>query len=140
MAGWQNLTFNRPFDNYPQFLPLYVGARLMNWKIKEKIYSAFKRHGDQDGPDEGDGDRLSPVARKVKTIMADTFKVDLNAINEDTSPDNLDRWTSLKHVDLVLNLQQAFDIEFTDSQIVEELFTYKTIGQTVEAALTKIAG
>ena len=109
----------------------------MNWKFKEKIYSAFKRRGDEYGPADA-GDRLSPVAQKVKSIMAETFKVEPNAINADTSPDNLDQWTSLKHVDLVLNLQQAFDIEFTDSQIVEELLTYKTIVQTVEAALTSM--
>jgi acyl carrier protein len=109
----------------------------MTWKIKEKIHSAFKRHHNEYGSAE-DGDQLPFVAQKIKSIMAETFKVDLNAINEDTSPDNLDQWTSLKHVDLVLNLQQAFEIEFTDSQIVEELLTYKTIVQTVEAALTKI--
>ena len=107
----------------------------MNWKIKAKIYSAFKRCGDDYDPADA-GDHLSPVAQKVKSIMAETFKVAPNAINADTSPDNLDQWTSLKHVDLVLNLQQAFDIEFTDSQIVEELLSYKTIVQTVEAALT----
>lgn len=86
------------------------------------------------------GDQMPFVEQKIRSIMAETFQVDSDAINEDTSPDNLDRWTSLKHVDLVLNLQQAFGIEFTDSQIVEDLLTYKTIVQTVEAALTKIAG
>jgi acyl carrier protein len=109
----------------------------MTWKIKEKIHSAFKRRENECGPAE-DGDQLPLVEQKIKSIMAETFKVELNAINEDASPDNLDRWTSLKHVDLVLNLQQAFDIEFTDSQIVEELLTYKTIVQTVEAELAKI--
>ena len=108
----------------------------MTWKIREKIHSAFKRRENGCGPAK-DGDQLSPVEQKIKSIMAETFKVDLNAVKEDTSPDNLDRWTSLKHVDLVLNLQQAFDIEFTDSQIVEELLTYKTIVQTVEAALQR---
>jgi acyl carrier protein len=109
----------------------------MPWKIKEKIHSTFNRQGEEYDPTD-DGDRLSLVEQKIKSIMAKTFKVDLNAINDDASPDNLDQWTSLKHVDLVLNLQQAFDIEFTDSQIVEELLTYKTIVQTVEAALTSM--
>jgi acyl carrier protein len=108
----------------------------MTWKIKEKIHSALKRRDNECGPAE-DGDQLSPVEQKIKSIMAETFKVEPNAINEDTSPDNLTQWTSLKHVDLVLNLQQAFEIEFTDSQIVEELLTYQTIVKTVEAALQR---
>jgi acyl carrier protein len=108
----------------------------MTRKIREKIHSAFKRREIGCGPAK-DGDQLSPVEQKIKSIMAETFKVEPNAINKNTSPDNLDRWTSLKHVDLVLNLQQAFDIEFTDSQIVEELLTFKTIAQTIEAALQR---
>jgi acyl carrier protein len=109
----------------------------MNWNIGEKIYSASKRRDDEGGGDEN-GDPMLYVEQKIRSIMAETFQVDPDAINEDTSPDNLDRWTSLRHVDLVLNLQQAFDIEFTDSQIVEELLAYKTIVQTVKAALTSM--
>ena len=101
------------------------------------MYSASKRRDDESGSAEN-GDQMPFVEQKIRSIMAETFQVDPEAINEDTSPDNLDRWTSLKHVDLVLNLQQAFDIEFTDSQIVEELLAYKTIVQTVKAALTSM--
>jgi len=96
--------------------------------------SASERRDDKVDSVEND-DQMPVVEQKIRSIMAETFQVDFNAINEDASPDNLDRWTSLKHVDLVLNLQQAFDIEFTDSQIVEELLAYKTIVQTVAAAL-----
>jgi acyl carrier protein len=98
------------------------------------MYSSSKRRDDKVGSVEN-GDQMPVVEQKIRSIMAETFQVGPDSINEDTSPDNLDRWTSLKHVDLVLNLQQAFDIEFTDSQIVEELLTYKTIIQTVAAAL-----
>lgn len=106
----------------------------MIWKAGEKMYSTSKCRDDKVGSVEN-GDQMPFVEQKIRSIMAETFQVASDAINEDTSPDNLDRWTSLKHVDLVLNLQQAFDIEFTDSQIVEELLAYKTIVQTVAAAL-----
>jgi acyl carrier protein len=101
--------------------------------------SASERRDDEVGSPRNDGGQLPFLEQKIRSIMAETFQIELNAINEDTSPDNLDRWTSLKHVDLVLNLQQAFDIEFTDSQIVEELFSCKTIVQTVAAALKERA-
>jgi acyl carrier protein len=106
----------------------------MTWKFKEKISKAFKTPHHKPGFSH-DGDQLISVEQKIKAIMAKTFKVDINLVTEDTSSENLDRWTSLAHVDLVLNLQQAFDLEFTDSQIVEALLSYKTIVQTVEAAL-----
>ena len=79
-------------------------------------------------------DELSSVEQKIKTIMANVFRVDINDINDETSADNIDQWTSLEHVDFLVNLQKEFDIEFTDSQIVEML-SYKTVVQNVTAAI-----
>ena len=79
-------------------------------------------------------DPLTSVEQKIKAIMAKIFKIDINDVNEDTSADNVDHWNSLEHVDLLVNLQKEFDIEFTDSQIVEML-SYKTVVQNVTAAI-----
>jgi len=82
-------------------------------------------------------DPPTAVEQKIKTIMARVFKIDLDEINEASSSDNLVQWTSLGHVDFVLELQKEFDVEFTDTQIVEELLSFKTVVQTVEKALTE---
>ncbi len=79
-------------------------------------------------------DELSSMEQKVKVVMANVFKIDINEINEETSADNIDQWTSLEHVDLLVNLQKEFDIEFTDSQIVEML-SYKSVVQNVSTAI-----
>jgi acyl carrier protein len=76
------------------------------------------------------------VEQRIKAIMVSVFKIDIGEINDETSSDNVPQWTSLEHVDFVLNLQKEFDIEFTDSQIVEELLSYPTIVRTVTAAIT----
>jgi acyl carrier protein len=81
-----------------------------------------------------DVDELSSVEQKIKAIMVNVFKIDMNEINAETSADNIDHWTSLEHVDFLVNLQKEFDIEFTDSQIVEML-SYKTVVQNVTAAI-----
>ena len=75
------------------------------------------------------------MEHKIKAIMAKVFKLDINDIDEDTSPENVHQWTSLEHVEFVLNLQREFDVEFTDSQIVEGLLSYKAAVETVKAAL-----
>ena len=76
----------------------------------------------------------SAVEQKVRAIMATVFKIDLKDITEDTSADDIDRWTSIEHVDFLVNLQKEFEIELTDSQIVEML-SYKTVVENVKAAL-----
>ena len=80
-------------------------------------------------------DELSSMEKKIKAIMANVFKIEINEINEETSADNVDHWTSLEHVDFLVNLQKEFDIEFTDSQIVE-MQSYKTVVQNVMTAIT----
>ena len=80
-------------------------------------------------------DESTSVEQRIKAIMANVFRIDINDINEETSADNMDQWTSLEHVDFLVNLQKDFDIEFTDSQIVEML-SYLSVVQNVRAAIT----
>ena len=103
-------------------------------KIKALLSNAKKAEVHEDGAID-DVDLTPSVEQKIKEVMASIFKIDINDINENTSADTIDQWTSLEHVDFILNLQKEFDIEFTDSQIVEELLSYKTIVQTVRAAI-----
>jgi acyl carrier protein len=78
-------------------------------------------------------DELS-VERKIKAIMAKVFKIGIDEVDEDTSADDVDQWNSLAHVDFLVALQKEFDIEFTDSQLVEML-SYKAVVQGVTTAI-----
>ena len=63
---------------------------------------------------------------RVKNVMASVFEVDSKSINEITSSDSIDSWDSLKHINLVVALEEEFDITFDDEEILE-LVTYKLI-------------
>jgi acyl carrier protein len=58
---------------------------------------------------------------KLKQVLADVFKIDIQSINDDTSVDNVEKWDSLNHLNLVLALEEAFDISFTEEQTIEIL-------------------
>ena len=105
-------------------------------KIQTILSKVVKAEIREDEAVEND-DELSLIEKKIKAIMANVFKIEINEINEETSADNVDHWTSLEHVDFLVNLQKEFDIEFTDSQIVEML-SYKTVVQNVTAAIKGI--
>ena len=79
-------------------------------------------------------DDAASLEMRVKAIMAAVFKIDINDINDETSSDTIDQWTSLEHVDFLVKLQTEFEIELTDSQIVEML-SYPAVVQNVEVAL-----
>ena len=43
--------------------------------------------------------------QKLKEIIASVFKVDASSINNETSPDTIENWDSLNHLNLVLALE-----------------------------------
>ena len=53
--------------------------------------------------------------------MASVFEVPVNDINEDSSPDTIENWDSLRHMNLITVLEEEFDIRFNDDQIIEML-------------------
>lgn len=63
---------------------------------------------------------------KLKEVLARIFGVELAEITENASPDTIASWDSLRHMNLVMALEEAFSVEFTDDQIVE-ILSYKLI-------------
>lgn len=68
---------------------------------------------------------------RIKQVMSDVLDVDINDINEDTSPETLEAWDSLKQMNLIVALEEEFNLEFTDEEI-EDLLNFKLIKLTIE--------
>ena len=58
------------------------------------------------------------MKRTVEHIMADVLKIDETDITDNLTIDDLEIWDSLKHMDLVVSIEQAFKIELTLDEIV----------------------
>ena len=71
------------------------------------------------------------IREKVVQIMADVIGVDAGTIDDESSPDTVEAWDSLKHMNLVLSVEEVFEIQFTDNQIVEML----SVRAIIEAVL-----
>lgn len=56
---------------------------------------------------------------RVRRICSQIFGIAAETIDEDTSPDTVLNWDSLKHMNLVLALEEEFGVQFTDTQTVE---------------------
>jgi len=64
--------------------------------------------------------------QKLKEVLSRIFSVSLEMITDEASPDTIHNWDSLRHMNLVLALEEEFDMEFTDDQVVE-ILSYKLI-------------
>ena len=58
---------------------------------------------------------------KLKQVLADIFGIDAATVDETTSVDTVERWDSLNHLNLVLALEQQFNVTLTEEQTVEIL-------------------
>ena len=56
---------------------------------------------------------------KLKQILAGTFQLEVNEIDDDASPDTLDKWDSLQHLNLIMSLEEGFSISFSEDEVVE---------------------
>jgi acyl carrier protein len=63
---------------------------------------------------------------KLKTIIANIFEIDFNNVNESTSQDTISNWDSIHHLNLIVSLEESFNITFTDEETVD-LTSFKTI-------------
>ena len=59
------------------------------------------------------------IEKRVINVMSSVFGISKEQINENSSPDTIDNWDSLKHMNLVVALEEEFKIEFTDDNITE---------------------
>jgi acyl carrier protein len=69
---------------------------------------------------------MRPQEQKLKGVLSRIFNVGMDMITEDASPDTIESWDSIHHMNLVLALEEEFGVEFTDDQVVE-ILSYQLI-------------
>lgn len=58
---------------------------------------------------------------QIKELMANIFEVEVSDIGDDASPESIESWDSLKHMNLIVALEEEFNIQFTDEEILQML-------------------
>lgn len=70
----------------------------------------------------------------LKQVMSTILGVELSIIDENASTDNLPNWDSLRHINLVLALEQEFQIQISDDD-ADSIKSYKLIKLVLEELL-----
>jgi acyl carrier protein len=72
------------------------------------------------------------MENRIKKAMGDLFNFDVNSINNESSSDNIENWDSLKHMNLIIALEDEFNII---SDNIEDLLNYQLICLAVGEAI-----
>lgn len=67
---------------------------------------------------------------RIRLVMSQIFSVDAEAITMDSSPETIERWDSLKHMQLIMALEDEFGIQFPDD-VIPELVSFAAICDAV---------
>ncbi len=71
---------------------------------------------------------------KLKTVISAVLSVPPSSINSDSSKDNIEGWDSLKHMNLILALEEEFQITIPDEE-AGNLTSYPLIKLVLEELL-----
>jgi acyl carrier protein len=59
------------------------------------------------------------LKERVFKIISQVMNVPVAAVNEQSSPENLERWDSFQHINLILALEEEFKTKFNDAEIMQ---------------------
>lgn len=80
----------------------------------------------------------STVIDQVRTLAADLFGVPREAITAETSPDTMEQWDSMQHLNLMLELEMTFGVKFTARE-QSEMLSIGALSSAVERKLGRAA-
>jgi acyl carrier protein len=76
-----------------------------------------------------------PLLDRVRGIAADVLEVPPDQINLDSSPATIETWDSVHHLNLVLALEQDFNLQFEP----EEIDQIGSVGEIVAVVGRKLS-
>lgn len=67
------------------------------------------------------------MKERVFKVISQIMNVRINTVNENSSSSTIEEWDSLKHMNLILALEEEFGVQFTDEQIVDMVSVEKIL-------------
>lgn len=78
---------------------------------------------------------MSPtIFEQIRTLASDLFAIPASRIDSTSSPESIESWDSVQHLNLVLALEEKFHLQL----MPEEVEQMKTIGDVVKVVEGKL--
>lgn len=75
----------------------------------------------------------SEIYEKLNEIFRDVLDNDEIELNDASKADDIEEWTSLTHIQLIVEIEKAFKLRFTSEEILE----WNNVGEMVDSILAK---
>jgi acyl carrier protein len=74
------------------------------------------------------------ISKKIKNTMSAVLNVPIKKISVTSSPDNIKNWDSIKHLQLIIALEEEFDIAI-EGENATEMLNYPLIENIIKEIL-----
>lgn len=64
---------------------------------------------------------MSELKKRIRDIMSIVFDIEKEQIKDNSEPGLIENWDSLRHMNLIVALEEEFGIVFTDDEMTELL-------------------
>lgn len=54
---------------------------------------------------------------KIREVIANVLGIEVEELKKDSSPETIEEWDSLKHMNIIIALEDTFEVEFNDEEI-----------------------
>jgi acyl carrier protein len=59
------------------------------------------------------------VEEKLKSVMSSVLELPADQINESTTMESVDTWDSLRHMEIIVAIEETFSIELAADEVVD---------------------
>ena len=77
---------------------------------------------------------MAAVFEQIRTMASDLFGVPVEQITAASSPQTLENWDSIQHLNLVLAVEEKFSVQLSPEEIEE----MKSVGETAKLVESKL--
>lgn len=75
------------------------------------------------------------IQAKLVEVFRDVFEDDQLDISRTTTAEDVDGWDSLTHVSLMINVERAFGLKFSSTQVA----SLKNVGELIDLVSARVA-
>lgn len=75
------------------------------------------------------------LTEKLTEVFHDVFDDETIILHNDLTADDVENWDSLSHMNLIIAIEIAFDIEFSQSEVI----SFANVGELKQAIFQKLS-
>lgn len=75
----------------------------------------------------------SEIYDKLNEIFRDILDNDEIELQDETTANDIEEWTSLTHIQLIVEIEKAFSLRFTSEEILE----WNNVGEMVDSIIAR---